>query len=371
MRQFIKSFGFLFLCVCLSVSLVACDNGNSSSESYSLSEKETTTESNTVLGTILPSELITEVSTSEEATAPFILDNFFEGNIDYKDKLIVRTYKAPVTGTYRFDFKLTSNANARFRFIIRDSTNLQIVNEYNISNSNGVTKNLIGGETYQFYFEQQTDFSTFEMKIGVPHSEVNIQGQSVNDSITYKDQNNHYKFTAPKTGRYRIECDPSDYTAYYYLSVTDATGVKKSDERLNGLGGDTVTLEAGQTYNIVISQSNGLPYDYTLIIHVPNDIQTVTNRKIQGEIAFKEQQNRYTFSVPVSGKYKFTMDTTDVTAKMNFYIKNEKNAIIVDEDRISDGATFYVDLQSGQVYNAYVVQQNGACSYTIVYERSS
>jgi len=368
-KSSITTYGAIFLCICFLISLVACGN-DSSSSSHSHSEKESSTDNNTVVGSVLSSEIICELSTVEESTAPIIQNNSFEGNIDYKDKLIVRTYKAPLTGTYRFDFKLTSNANARFRFFIKDSTNLQIVNEYNIGSSNGVTKNLIGGETYRLYFEQQTDFSTFEMKIGVPHPEVDIQGQSKNDSITYKDQNNHYRYTAPKTGKYRIECDPSDYTAYYYLSVTDATGVKKSNERFHGLGGDTVTLEAGQTYNIVVSQSDGFPYNYTLIIHIPNDIQTVTNRKIQGAITFTEQQNIYTFSVPVSGKYKFTMDTTDVNAKIDFCIRNEKKSTVVDERYISDGATFYGDLQAGQKYTAYVTQRNGACEYTIRFERA-
>lgn len=371
MRQFIKTLGILYLCVCLLASLVACGGDNSSANSRTYSEEETrqTTDDNTVIGTVLPSETTSEETSTEAPTAPPILDNFFEGDINYTDKLIERSYKAPLTGTYRFDFKLTSNANARFRFFIKDSTNLRIVNEYDISNSKGVTINLVGGEVYKLYFEQQTDFSSFEMKIGVPHPEINIQGQSIRDSITYEDQNNHYKYTASKTGRYRFECDPSDYTAYYYLTVTDTTGVKKCNERLKGLGGDTVMLEAGQTYNIVVSQDTGLPYDYTLNVHVPNDVKTIANRKIQGEITFTEQQNIYNFSVPVSGKYKFTVDASDATAKINLNVKNEKKANAINETYIGDGSTFQADLKSGQIYTAYVEQQSGTCEYTITFER--
>lgn len=379
MRKAVKSIGVLYLFVCLLLSFTAC-GGNKSSNSHSthttnaLSEDLSSTDasfSNIITGITVSESDATE-STTVKYIPPSINGILFHGALNNESALIERSYEAPRDGIYRFDFKLTTNANARFSFTIIDSTNAIIVERNGISNANGVTRELKGGETYIFQFKQQTDFSEFDMTIGVPHPTVTLTENSKDDEITYKDQCNHYIYTAPISGKYRFQCNPSDYTVYYYLSVTDIPGVEKCNSQLQQLNGKTVYLDAGQTYNIVISQygdnDNECHYTYNLTVFTPTEPQTVKNRRITGDLTFIEQENIHYFSIPSEGKYRFSVETSDAEAEFYILVRNEKKVVFLEKNHVRNEYTYETDLKAGN-YTVFIDQQNNFCSYIIKFER--
>lgn len=378
MRNFIKNIGVLSLCACLLLSFTAC--GKKSDSSYPSQSADapsdilsnTSSSNSDIITGITVYESETAENTTEKYIPPFIHGDLFHGALNNEAALIERSYKAPRNGIYRFDFKLTTNANARFSFIIIDSTNAIIVERNGISNSNGVTQELKEGEIYTFQFKQQTDFSEFDMTIGIPHPTVTLTENTINDTITYKDQCNQYVYTAPTSGKYRFQCDPSDYTVYYYLSVTDVTGVEKCNSQLQQLNGKTVSLDAGQTYNIVISQYgddyNACHYSYTLTIFTPSEPQTVKNRKITGELTFIEQENIYYVSIPFDGEYKVSVETSDAEAEFYILVRNEKKVKFLEKSYVRNEYTYETDLKAGN-YTVFIDQQNNFCSYVIKFEK--
>lgn len=355
------------MCIVLLFSSCGGSSGVSRPNDRFIEEDTEFTEPPVITGTEI-SEWLTEPTTAE-SFPPLITGTKFSGNLDYDRKLIERTYIAPQSGTYHFDFKLTSNANARFKFSITDSTNELIAEEYGICNAKGLTTDLKKGEQYTFHFEQQTEYSTFDMEIGVPHAVIALTEDTIKDGITYRDQNNHYTYTAPKSGKFRFECDPSNYIASYYLSVTDTTGVDLCNKRLSEKNGQTVTLEAGHTYNIVISQDGDIyEYDYTLTIFKPTSPRTVTNQKMQGELSFIEQENIYYFTIPSNGKYKFSVETSNANASFRLLVEAENQKKYIESGSVRNEFTREVELPAGK-YIAHITQQDLTCSYTVQFER--
>ncbi|MBM6872031.1 hypothetical protein, partial [Pseudoflavonifractor phocaeensis] len=69
-----------------------------------------------------------------------------------------------------------------------------------------------------------------------------------------------------------------------------------------------IELEAGKTYILSIEYSNG-PCDYTVSIGVPNPVEDATgSTQISGSLTYKGQEDRYQYTAPTSGIYRFSTD---------------------------------------------------------------
>lgn len=366
----------VILILCLLVcSFASCGSDPSvSANGNAVKENESTTiDSNGGSITLIgdgtsdppPETTVTEPVTYTPITNPF------NGNIDFIDKTISRTYRAPRDGIYRFDFDFTSNVNASISFTIFDLSKREICNTtiYGHHNTPGTTVALTGGTIYNIIFKYNHEYSTFTMKIGEPHPTVTIHETSIADSISYIDQENLYTYTAPKTGRYRIECTPSDDTVRYDFIVFDSTNKQLCDNYSNGADGYTLDLVENQTYQIILQQINGISYTYSLKIHVPHAIQAVTGKKITDSTEFTDQQNIYTFSVPATGTYAFHIETTDATASISIDIQNEKKESVATKRVSSSETEFKAELTANQTYKIYIAQKEGFCNYTVTFHQ--
>lgn len=364
----VKAICAYLLCLSLFLSCTAC--GNNANPSYPSEDKDIISE-----GTMTDEAVIiaTPIDPIEESTFPvrtqqpsYIKSNPFKSSINYEDKLIERLYEAKVSGIYRFDFELTTDVNAKFRFEIRDQTNL-VLKEVYLSDDEGATVGLEKDQVYHVYIEQNNGLSDFNMTIGVPHPIVKISDQTYNDSITYTHQENHYKYTAPITGRYRFDFDPSDYTARYGVMLFDSAKDKKREEYYKGIDGITVDLAEGETYDIYFIQNDGF-CRYTMNIGIPTESKHIIGNQLKGTFTYIDELKIYTFSVPVSGDYLFQYASSDVTTNYNFNLLSSKKETIIEKYRLSDSDESKVALTAGQTYTAYVEQNDGYCDYQITFD---
>lgn len=303
-------------------------------------------------------------TTTEPEEQPPFLTNPFNGNIDYEDKLIERRFHAPVFGIYRFDFELTTDANAYFKFTIKDQTKFIIKEEYNINTFKGVTVELDENKTYQIFIEQQHGFSEFIMHVGVPNPIKTIDKNFIKGSLNYTDKLDCYRYTAPEDGMYRFDFVPSDYTVQYYMKIEESTKLLIKEEYFQGPDGITAKLDKDKTYFLYIKQRENFA-DYELNIGVPNEKSTITGNKISGNITFTGQQDVYEISVNKTGKYTFSFDFSDANTSLKFKILSSKNENIYESNHIYHKESEVIILNSGEKYTVYVEQKNGICKYDV------
>ena len=281
-----------------------------------------------------------------------------EGTLSYPDQKDEYTYTAPITGQYRFDFS-SSDVQCDYRFYIYASNNKQLVST--LFSNNGRTVELTEGDTYTLNVKQYSGYPSYTITIGVPNTIQAINGNSFSGSITYTGQIDTYTYVAPVTGKYRFDLTSDnvkmDYRFYLYASNNAQLASTFYSNK-----GKTVDLVEGETYRIEIKQNSGLE-NYTINIGVPDRISNVEGNTISGNLTYTDQENLYTYTAPVSGKYKFTFGTDDAKSDYRFYVISAINEQIASSYYLNRNKT--VQLEAGQVYTIKVKQSSGFPSYRI------
>ena len=163
-----------------------------------------------------------------------------------------------------------------------------------------------------------------------------------------------YFFTTEVEGIYRFDTDLSSGGSVR-MEICGENG-KLLDSGKNKM---TVTLEADKTYLFNIAYENG-PCEYTVMVGVPNSIKEISgDGPIYGSITYKNQEDRYLYTVPVSGTYRFD---TDLSAGgeviVNLYGENG-NYIASNWNNLTR------DLESGKIYILSIEYKNGVCDYIV------
>ena len=180
-------------------------------------------------------------------------------------------------------------------------------------------------------------------------------------SLSYEDQEIVYSFVPPVSGKYRIDFDISDVNCLYLFRIYD----EKKDQLARAYSdseGVTVDLENTQEYSLVVKQYRDLP-SYTLTIHIPNDIQTVTGEQINGALRFTAQIDSYYYTAPVTGKYRFDYDFGDMQGDYVFRIYSSKNESIVHGRLCNEGDN--AELEAGQTYLITIEQYSKFADYLV------
>lgn len=281
-----------------------------------------------------------------------------EGILSYSDQKDEYTYTAPITGQYRFDFS-SSDVQCDYRFYIYASNNQQLVSTY--FSNNGKTVELAEGDTYTLSVKQYSGYPSYTITIGIPNTVQVINGNSFSGSITYTGQIDNYTYFAPVTGKYRFDFISdnvqADYRFYLYASNNEQLASTYYSNK-----GKTVDLVEGETYRIEVKQNSGME-NYTINIGVPNNIINAEGNTISGNLTFTDQENLYTYTAPVSGKYKFTFGTDDANSDYRFYVISAINEQIA-SSYYSNGSKV-VQLEAGQVYTIKVKQYSAFPAYRI------
>lgn len=314
-----------------------------------------------------------------EPTKVKITGNTISGSIKDEEDEFYYTFTPTVSGIHRFDFDI-SNVNADYRF--RLITSKQATKgPYYYSSKNmsikdhGISLELTAGETYTIIIDYYKLACDYTVKIGKPESVKKITGSSISGSIKFTDEVDEYKYTAPKTGRYRFDFDISDTNADYGFKLITSKQSTKGPYYYSSKGqsarnhGVSIDLTAGETYTIKIFQETKT-CNYTVNIGVPTDNVSFSGKSVNGSFKFLEQENTYTYVASKSGTYTFYMDVTDTAVDFDVLVKNSKNTTVRSTNYAACKyakvrAEFTVNMTAGETYKIILSQDYRLCDYTL------
>ncbi len=270
------------------------------------------------------------------------------------------SYRPLVSGKYRFDFDI-DDVNKSYYFYIMDSSHEKVAGGY--SSDQGVTVDLDKDINYTLLVEHDTEeeYVEYDISINVPNEVSNIKNQSINDKITYTNQENEYKYTAPKSGIYRFDFDINDVNNDYIFYIYDAKNEELIRKHFSDEGG-TLELSSGEVYKIKIVQNEGMP-EYSIKINEPNEPKPVQDNIINGNINFIDQNDIYNFVPTRTGIYRFDFDIDDVNKSYAFLMFDSKRTEIARTYSSDDGKT--IELQEGENYEIQIKQNTDFAAYAI------
>ncbi len=168
------------------------------------------------------------------------------------------SYVAENDGIYRFEFSNVPNGTD-LRLRIYNSGWEEMKSDYDLDNGDGLTEFLTAGETYYIRVEQYREYGAYTLNIGPKKEVVDITNNTaVSDSIQYTDQENDYIFKAKSEGIYIFVFSNVLEGNSFRLGVYNSGWEElKSDYNLGNDGGVEVSLSAGESYFIRVTQYNG------------------------------------------------------------------------------------------------------------------
>ena len=294
------------------------------------------------------------IPTNQEVTNPI---NYMEditgktsisGFINEDCKKNSYKFTSKVSGTYRFDTNLSAGGEVRIRISGENGKSLNY-------GTNGLTIDLEAGKTYILSAEYRNGPCDYTINIGTPIAVTDITGKhSISGSITYQDQKDKYRYTAPTSGTYRFDTN---------LSAGGEVRVRISGENGESLNystnGLTIDLEAGKTY-ILSAEYRNSPCDYTINIGTPIAVTDITGKSsISGSITYQDQKDKYHYTAPTSGTYRFDTNLS-AGGEVRIRISGENGKSL---NYGTNGLT--IDLEAGKTYILSAEYRNGPCDYTI------
>lgn len=201
-----------------------------------------------------------------------ITSNEISASLSFKDDTDVYTYKAPKSGTYRFDFNLINpsyDQNYNYRFSIQDAT--KDLSRYDYYSNSGLTVDLTAGVEYYITVEQNSAYPEYKINIGVPNDISYISSNTFSGKLNYTDQKNIYKFTPAKDGAYEFKFElknvSADKTYNYQFTIQNDTN-ELNNYSFYSSRKFQVDLKANETYTITIKQYDEFPEYYISINNI-------------------------------------------------------------------------------------------------------
>lgn len=182
----------------------------------------------------------------------------FSGEVSSDGQSNDYEYISPLSGTYRFEFSNVPNGTD-LRLRIYNSGWEEMKSDYDLDNGDGLTEFLTAGETYYIRVEQYREYGAYTLNIGPKKEVVDITNNTaVSDSIQYTDQENDYIFKVKSEGKYIFVFSNVLEGNSFRLKVYNSGWEElKSDYNLGNDGGVEVSLSAGESYFIRVTQYNG------------------------------------------------------------------------------------------------------------------
>ena len=126
---------------------------------------------------------------------------------------------------------------------------------------------LEAGETYEIRAAKPERTGEFTLRLGKPSTPEDLTGKNITAGhVTYKDQRNVYKYSAGSDGLFLFTIGNLPDDSRVGLDIYDSLGFKIRGEESMGNGGSvSAELEAGQDYEILVTQRSGKG-GYTLTV---------------------------------------------------------------------------------------------------------
>ncbi len=282
----------------------------------------------------------------------------FSGSLSTRGQIDRYLYTAPQSGRYFFGF-VKDRPGGDFSFTVTDSSG-RVLNDSS-SYLEGAAADLTDGRTYYIEISWLDDPVDYTVTIGMPWEEKEITGDVISSRLTYKDQRDVYTYTAPVSGKYRFTLDISDVECAYSFELRDGkNAVLTSAESYTD--GRTAELTEGETYTVIITQYDGLA-DYTVTIGVPSVPRAVTGESFGGSITYTDQQDRYTLSAPVTGRYWFGFVPGDADFLYSFELLDDKKASVAYSNSYREGRS--AELEAGREYSILITYDTGFGDYSV------
>lgn len=319
-------------------------------------------------------ELFSEVQKKQEEftaasatyTAPNVEFITYSGSIVGKEEVDQYSLTAAQSGYYRFSLS-DMLSGFKVNIFVYASDGSSIGGGYGLKSENGVTCWLTAGESYSVKVGSYSKTGEYTLTIGQQKNKRDITSHEViYDSIEYKDQQNVYSFTPEISGVYRFDFadvrNGVKMNVFVYDSLEYSVG---GEYGLTNKSGVTVILNAGETYEIKVTQYSNTG-NYTLKIGKQVPIVDLSGKNsVNGAITYKDQQNVYTYIPDTSGIYRFTLRNmvNDFKVQMNIYDSLEY--MLDGEYGLRSGNSILAELEAGQIYKINVIQNRSYGDYTI------
>ena len=272
-------------------------------------------------------------------------------------------YTAPVTGNYHF---WLASAKSGFRVMLEvyDNANYRLNRDY-VPQDGGITVELIGGKTYSFHINQYESLGDYTVMLGIPRDWLPLDGrQIIFDSVSFRDQQNRYKLSAPVSGDYRVEITKAKSGLRFRVEINDDGGYRINRDYFGQDGGITVTLEAGKVYDLIVSQyeSRG---EYTMNIGMAPETVNLAGCDVLGDrVYFHDQDNTYSYTATDSGEYAFSI--TKALSGLRFRVEvYDEDGYRLNRDYFGQGYYLKVALTEGKKYTIHVRQYEGLGDYVL------
>lgn len=171
-------------------------------------------------------------------------------------------------------------------------------------------------------------------------------------------ETNEYSFTAPRSGRYNFSVEDIMATAYVKLTVYDEFDSSIIDTYSNSYYAE---LTGQKTYRIVIGHDSG-ESSFNLVIGIQKKTIDISNSStIYDQITFENQKNKYFFTAPISGRYRFDITESNANNSFRLMMWDDKDENII--DTYDNG--FYIVLDAGKTYEIQIRQDSGIGEYCL------
>ena len=185
--------------------------------------------------------------------------------MEFTDQQITYLFTAELNGVYRFDLTDAEKV-AGLRLDILDALGAKAAGA-ELEEGDGLSVRLDAGETYEIRAAKPRSTGDYTLKVGKPLPPEDLTGRNITSGfVTYKDQQNVCRYTAGTDGRFRFTIGNLPDGIRMGLDLYDSLGFKIGGEESIGNGGSvSADLEAGQDYEIRVTQRSGKG-DYTLTV---------------------------------------------------------------------------------------------------------
>ena len=185
--------------------------------------------------------------------------------MEFIDQQISYQFTAGLNGVYRFDLADAEEISG-LKLEICDALGAKAAGA-GLEDGEGLSVRLEAGETYEIRTAKPERTGGFTLRLGKPSLPEDLTGKNITAGhVTYKDQRNVYKYTSGPDGRFLFTIGNLPDDSRVGLDIYDSLGFKIRGEESIGNGGSvSAELEAGQDYEILVTQRSGKG-GYTLTV---------------------------------------------------------------------------------------------------------
>ncbi len=289
--------------------------------------------------------------------------------IEYKEQRVNYTFTATFTGKHYFGFS-NMIADTDVRLYVYNYLGETVNYGTYLHNNDGVSVTLNAGETYSVEVQYQNGTPGYNLTVGYPQATSDISSYTaVYHNFYFSSQENYYTYTPKASGN----------VVFYLDNVPDEFNVGISlfnslNERLSYNSycstGDYISYElvAGETYTIKVTQQDGYPQNYGVVIgnnKAPYDASGKV--AINDSFEFDEQAATYNYTVSADGDLYLTFKGYN-NGYVRIQVYNENGVSIYEDSYIYNGntATLY-GMKSGEKITVVITGRDGAGDYTIAF----